>query len=136
MLLRKLKYFLCCLRDSIFCKTSLSQHIENFHFRCKIQLDLPVVSDERRLEVGIDVGDADPRQLSLLVDATHDGTAAADHSPANAVRLSIPKHVEYERVPFSKSSSTSLSMFRSSKKNLNIRNPILEGLFIQHLMLI
>ena len=43
------------------------------------------------LEVGVDVGDADPGQLSFLVDATHDGAAAADHSPTDAVRLSIPE---------------------------------------------
>ena len=44
--LRKLKYFICCLIDIFLFSslTSLKQHIEYFHFRCKIMMDHPVKS--------------------------------------------------------------------------------------------
>ena len=58
-------------------------------------LDPLVTSDERRLEVRVDVGDADAGELALLVDAADDGAAAADHFPADAVGLPIPEVIQF-----------------------------------------
>ena len=40
----ELFYMLFDISLSIFCVASLKQHVEYFHFRCKIQLDFPVTN--------------------------------------------------------------------------------------------
>ena len=48
ILLRKLKYSICCLRDTKNRKRCLKQHLKYFNFRSKIQLDHRVKGDSGR----------------------------------------------------------------------------------------